>query len=147
MNRRSVLLAPLLMASSGRARANVADGYPRLEKLYPMFIAPCCWRENLMVHHSPKATELRAEIVALVGEGKTDDEIKAYMLERYSTRILSLPEGTRGSWLQWTPRVLAVTGAGVVAWVIKRSLANHRQQPPPAAPTGKLPDLPESEWT
>jgi len=146
MKRRSVLVVPLLLAAGPPARASLANGDPRLEKLYPMFIAPCCWRENLMVHHSPKANELRAEIARLVAEGQSDDEIKAQFIAQYSTRILSLPEGSLGQWLQWTPRLLAVAGAGLLAWIIKLSLAKHRQQPP-AAPTGNLPDLPDSEWT
>lgn len=146
MNRRSVLVVPLLLAFAGSAGASLANGDPRLEKLYPMFIAPCCWRENLMVHHSPKADELRSAIAQLVSEGKSDEQIKALLIEQYSTRILALPEGSRGTWLQWTPRLLGLAGFGVVVWAIQRSLSK-RHQPPPAAPTGDLPDLPESEWT
>ncbi len=122
MYTRSVWIALLLVCSWGSLRANSANGDARLEALYKQFIAPCCWRENLLVHHSPKADELRAEIKRLVGEGKTDAEIKNSFVKEYSARVLSMPEGASGQLLSWTPVLAALAGLGVVLLVIKTSL-------------------------
>ncbi|OYW12345.1 MAG: hypothetical protein B7X34_01990, partial [Acidobacteriia bacterium 12-62-4] len=100
----------LLLGTALPAAANLANGDPRLEKLYTSYIAPCCWRENLMVHHSPKADELRASIAAAVKAGKTDEEIRAGLVGEYTIRILALPEGAKGQWLWWTP--IAASAAG-----------------------------------
>jgi cytochrome c-type biogenesis protein CcmH len=137
MNRREALAT--LFASA--ALANPANGDPRLEKLFQQFIAPCCWRENLLAHHSPAADELRAEIRVWVAEGKTDDQIKQTLLDRYQQRILATPDGAPGQVLSWTP--ILATAAGIAAV----GLFLHRHtHPTPALPAGTpLPDLPDEE--
>ncbi len=123
--------------------ANPAGGDPRKERLYSTFIAPCCWRENLLAHHSPKADELRGEIDSLIAAGRTDEEIKAGFVQRHSLRILALPEGARGEWLAWTPWAALLVGLTTVAWFIRRS---RRLQSQAASPVGSaVPDLPAAE--
>lgn len=123
------------------ALANAAKGDPRLERLFQTFIAPCCWRENLLVHQSPLADELRASIRADVEQGKSDEEIKAALVRRYSTRILSLPEGVRGVWLQWTPWAMAAAGLAALAGFLHRA----KKHPAMPVPAGPLPDLPDDD--
>ncbi len=148
MRRRVVFAFPWLAAGLISARrplcANPANGDPRKEKLYAMFIAPCCWRQNLLVHESPEAKNLRAQIVQWIDEGRSDEAIKQELLQRYTARILALPEGARGQWLSWSPVVATVGGLTFVAASIFRSI---RSGPAPAVQEGKLPDLPDSEWT
>ena len=92
------------------AFAGTADGNPRLEKLFLAFMAPCCWRENLLAHQSPKADELRATIRRQVAEGLSDDQIQAAFVKEFSTRILTHPEGVAGGLLRWTPWAAAAVG-------------------------------------
>jgi cytochrome c-type biogenesis protein CcmH len=132
----------LLLGTALPAAANLAHNDPRLEKLYSTYIAPCCWRENLMVHHSPKADELRASIAAAVKAGKTDDEIRASLIGEYTVRILALPAGAKGQWLWWTP--VAATAVGFAALAL--ALRKMKQKAPEAEPTN-LPELPETEWS
>lgn len=139
MKRRTALSLPLLTIAANSLQADPAHGDPRLEKLFTTFMAPCCWRGNLLVHQSPKAQELREEIVKLVGSGKSDDEIKAAYVQQYSTRILAMPEGTRGKMLSWAPALATGGGVAAVAWAIQRMRA-----PAPAPDTSAaLPPLPE----
>jgi cytochrome c-type biogenesis protein CcmH len=121
MDRRLFLLSPALLM------ADPAGGDPRLEKLFAKFIAPCCWRENLMAHQSPEADKMRQRIRGMVAEGKTDEEIKQTFLSEYSLRILSEPEGGRGRWLSWTPQATAVAGGAFVTWYIRRSLQRNAE--------------------
>lgn len=125
---------------SSLARANPANGDPRKEKLFSLFIAPCCWRENLLMHHSPKADELRAEIERLIAGGSTDEEIKRAFVEKHSLRVLALPEGARAGWLWWMPPAAAFCGLlGLVFFI-------HRSRRHPAAEAARdLPPLPELE--
>ena len=136
MRRRAVFTLPLALA------ANPANGDPRKEKLFAMFIAPCCWRENLLAHHSPKADELRAEINKFIEQGRTDEQIRQTLITQYTTRILAVPEGEKGQWLSWTPPAAAVAGLAILAIFIKRSI----RPPAPPAPGTNLPDLPDSDW-
>jgi cytochrome c-type biogenesis protein CcmH/NrfF len=142
LTRRSVFFASAILSTVGKALANAANGDPRLERLFSNFMAPCCWRENLLVLSSPLADELRTEIRKRVAEGKSDEEIKSHFLSRYTSRILAMPEGAKATWLSWTPGVLIAAGTCAVAAFISRS----RKQPA-ATPAGEnLPELPESEW-
>lgn len=140
-NRRSFLFVAAMVVGAPAAPANLANGDPRLEKLFLMFIAPCCWRENLLVHSSPTADELRADIRKKVEAGLTDDQIKATFLARYSTRILAMPEGIQGQWLNWTPWLLSAGGTAAVIRILWRSA--HRKQEVVAHPN--LPELAEEE--
>jgi cytochrome c-type biogenesis protein CcmH/NrfF len=136
MRRRAVLTLPLTLS------ANPANGDPRKENLFSMFIAPCCWRENLLAHHSPKADELRAEINKFIEQGRTDDQIRQSLIGQYTTRILAVPDGEKGQWLSWTPPAAAAAGLAALAIFIKRSI----HPPAPAPPIANLPDLPDSDW-
>jgi cytochrome c-type biogenesis protein CcmH len=140
--RRGMLLAFAILGTVGKALANAANGDPRLERLFSKFMAPCCWRENLLSHSSPLADELRAEIRKQIAGGKTDEQIKSYFLRRYSSRVLAMPEGVKATWLGWTPWVLLASGTCAVAAFIVRA-----RKPVAAEPAlENLPELPESEW-
>ncbi len=139
MHRRRFLTTAALGPLAGPLLADLSQGDKRLARLYGMFMAPCCWRENLLVHQSPKADELRAEIRSYLSQGWTDEQIKAAFIKTYERRILSHPEGSRGLLLSYMPVAATILGAGVVALAIRQSI---RQRPAPATgdPT-KLPDL------
>jgi cytochrome c-type biogenesis protein CcmH len=54
-------------------------------------------------------------------EGKDDDQIKAYLVERYSDFVLYEPPLRGGNWLLWVgPFVLLVGGLLAVMAVIRR---------------------------
>lgn len=69
-------------------------------------MAPCCWSENLAMHRSEVAAEMRAEIGRRVREGQSDREILDAFIARYGQRILVVPEGKLGDILLWAPPVL-----------------------------------------
>lgn len=134
MRRRSLLrvLPGILLISN--ARADLAESDPRLERLFGMFIAPCCWRENLRVHHSPAADDLRAEIRGYIAAGWTDERIKTHLVEAHTKRILAMPEGSQGQALSWTPWAFLAAGAALVGWWIQRSVRNRPQPSVEAGP-------------
>lgn len=141
-SRRGFLFVTAIGVGVPAALANLANGDPRLEKLFSAFIAPCCWRENLLAHSSPTADELRADIRKKVESGFTDDQIKASFLSRYSTRILAMPEGIKGQWLNWTPWLLSAGGMAALSGIVWRSVNREKRKLAPA----NLPELPEEEW-
>ena len=102
---RSFLACDLSLVPSAWAAYGSEDR--RLEKLYSSFISPCCWRENLTVHDSQIAQEMRGRIRSMVHDGKTDDQIKSVFVAQYTKRILALPEGPEQLWLFWTRWLLA----------------------------------------
>lgn len=146
MHNRYALVLLLVFAASGLMRAGASDGDARKEKLFTMFIAPCCWRGNLDNHNSPKVEELRAEIEKQIAAGRTDEQIKQEFIDRYSIRILAEPEGAYQKWLSWTPILAALGGLAILGYFIRRSI--RKTPDSPVQPTSsELPDVPETEWS
>jgi cytochrome c-type biogenesis protein CcmH len=66
------------------------------------------------------ASDLRKEVRDLVNQGKSDDEIRKYMVDRYGEFILFRPlANARNMWLWLAPVIFLVIG-GIVAFRILR---------------------------
>jgi cytochrome c-type biogenesis protein CcmH len=88
------------------------------------FLAPCCWRESVAVHQSPKAEELRAEIRQMVAAKKSEAEIVDHYVARYGERILREPRGLRSLWLMIVPlAALFVGGTALTVYLRHASRA------------------------
>jgi cytochrome c-type biogenesis protein CcmH len=85
----------LFLLAGITASSTIAAPTDSLRAITERFIAPCCWRENLAVHQSPDAEKMRAEIVQLVADGRTEDEIVEQYVSQYGERILRVPRGAR----------------------------------------------------
>jgi cytochrome c-type biogenesis protein CcmH/NrfF len=146
--RRSIVLSGLGAMAGASGLGALAVQSPRAESLIGRFIAPCCWRENLSLHHSPLADELRGSIREMVAEGKSDADIQAVLVAKYTERILAIPEGSKGQWLTWTPVAATLAGVGAVGLVLQKSLGKRiiDNLPPQGNPKENLPVLPETEW-
>jgi len=93
------------------------------------FVAPCCWHENLAVHDSPAADEMRAEIARLIASGRTETEIVDHYVARYGERILREPRGQRWLWLTLTPVfVLGCASAQLLRFLSRVKSRNHVQE-------------------
>ncbi len=61
-----------------------------------------CQNQNIADSRAPLANDLRAKVFQMVNTGKTDDEIKDYLVKRYGEFILLRPRFnalTVGLWL------------------------------------------------
>jgi cytochrome c-type biogenesis protein CcmH len=85
-----------------------------------------CQNENLADSNAELARDLRLVVFKLMQEGKTDDQIKQYLVARYSNFVLYDPPLQPGTWLLWFgPPAILLAGAGVVLVAIrKRRQAN-----------------------
>jgi cytochrome c-type biogenesis protein CcmH/NrfF len=137
MKARSLVLFSLFLVIAHLVQAGYGAGNPRLERLYATFISPCCWRENLTVHNSQIADELRAQIVVMVQAGRSDGEIKSALIAKYGKRILALPEGSQQLWLVLPPLLAGAAGLICVLLLLRRS--RFRANVP------AWPDLPPAE--
>ena len=67
------------------------------------------------------AADLRKEVRDLVNEGKSDDEIRKYMVDRYGEFILFRPlTNARNMWLWLGPIVFLVIGAVVAVRILRQ---------------------------
>ncbi|MCY3884247.1 MAG: cytochrome c-type biogenesis protein CcmH [Gammaproteobacteria bacterium] len=89
----------------------------RYSKLIEEFRCPKCLNTNLAGSDAPIAQDLRRAVYRLINEGKTDQEIRTYMRERYGDFILYNPRLTPKTVMLWfTPLLLVLVGA----WLILR---------------------------
>lgn len=67
------------------------------------------------------AADLRSEVRDLVNQGKSDDEIRKYMVDRYGEFILFRPlTNARNMWLWLAPIVFLVIGALVAVRILRQ---------------------------
>jgi cytochrome c-type biogenesis protein CcmH len=87
---------------------------------------PLCLNESIADSTAPVAADLRREVRRLMGEGKTDDQIKDFLSARYGDFVLYRPRVNEATWALWAgPFVFLVIG-GIVFWRILRA---RRAQP------------------
>jgi cytochrome c-type biogenesis protein CcmH len=87
---------------------------------------PKCQNQNLSGSNSPIAMDLRKQLYVMIEQGKSDDEIVTYMLDRYGDFILYKPRLTAKTIFLWgAPVFFLLTGLLVLIILLrhKRQLA------------------------
>jgi cytochrome c-type biogenesis protein CcmH len=80
-----------------------------------------CQNETLADSNAPIARDLRHQIFDMMQAGKTDEEIKTFLVDRYSNFVLYDPPLERDTLLLWFgPAVILVIGAIVVVVQVRR---------------------------
>ncbi|MBU3622948.1 cytochrome c-type biogenesis protein [Polynucleobacter sp. AP-Latsch-80-C2] len=84
-----------------------------------------CQNESLAGSRSDLANDLRREIRTLIQEGKSDDQIRTFMVERYGDFVLYRPPVKPITWLLWIgPFVILVIGiVGLLRYLRRRNQA------------------------
>lgn len=82
-----------------------------------------CQNESLAGSRSDLANDLRREIRILIKEGKTDDQIRTFMVERYGDFVLYRPPVKPITWLLWIgPFVILLAGIiGLMVYLRRRN--------------------------
>ena len=80
-----------------------------------------CQNQTIADSHAPLAEDLRNQIRAMVRQGKTDDEIRAYMVERYGDFVLYKPPLKATTLLLWFGPFALLALGGVVLVLVARS--------------------------
>lgn len=137
-----VLLALLLVLLSNAAAAQVIEYRDRAEEqrfraLTEELRCVMCQNQSLADSSAPIAHDLRLEILQLMREGKSDAQIKQFLVARYTDFVLYKPEVKPMTWLLWFgPGLLIITGGVVIALIVRRqsrdaansSAANDNQE-------------------
>ncbi len=80
-----------------------------------------CQNQSIADSNAPIAHDLRVEVLSLMREGKTDAEIKDYLVERYSEFVLYQPPVNKKNALLWAgPFFLVLIGLFVVFSIIRK---------------------------
>ena len=91
-----------------------------------------CQNQSLADSNAQIAEDLRRQVLDLMREGKSDEEIKEYLVARYSDFVLYNPPVKPSTWLLWFgPALILLGGAAVLVVVVRRRAAAAPAVPPP----------------
>lgn len=97
-----------------RASTEIVEfSQPELRERYYSLIAelrcPKCQNQNLADSNAPISTDMKAQVHRMLEQQKSDAEIKAYLVSRYSEFVLYRPSVNKKTWFLWvSPAVLLV---------------------------------------
>jgi cytochrome c-type biogenesis protein CcmH len=89
-----------------------------------------CQNQTIADSNATLAGDLRREVKELIAAGKTDDEIREFMIERYGDFVLYRPRMTGTNFLLWAaPALMLIAGFFVALRVIRRRAAETDLDP------------------
>jgi cytochrome c-type biogenesis protein CcmH len=115
-----LVTVPALAVDSEPALPNPAL-QQRYETLTHEFRCLVCQNETIAESNAGLAADLRAQVRQQLIAGKSNDQIKKYMVARYGDFVLFKPPWQPNTWLLWGgPLLLLGIGALVVLSVVRR---------------------------
>ena len=89
-----------------------------------------CQNQTIADSNATLAADLRREVREMIAAGKTDDEIREFMIERYGDFVLYRPRMSATNFLLWAaPVLLLLGGAFAVVRVVRRRAAESDTDP------------------
>ena len=126
----AVILLGLLLATivSAKEAAPLAEDpvvEQRMIRITEELRCLVCQNESLAGSHADLAEDLRREVRGLIREGKSDDEVKEFLVSRYGDFVLYRPPMKATTVLLWLgPFVLAIVGLiALILYLRRRSLS------------------------
>ena len=142
MSARRVLLGLALAALAGVASAidpiafNDHAEELRFQALVRELRCLVCQNQNLADSDADLAKDLRREIFEMMRAGKSDDEIKKFLTDRYGEFVLYNPPVQRNTLLLWAgPFLVLAIGAGALVMIVRR---RAKALPADAAPQEEI---------
>jgi cytochrome c-type biogenesis protein CcmH len=153
---RLAALVVLLFAAIGSAYA--IDPLPfkdraeevRFQNLTKQLRCLVCQNQDLADSDAALAGDLRKQVFDMMQAGKSDAEIKQYLVDRYNDFVLYDPPVKPGTWLLWfTPLALVLIGAFVLVRIVRararQAVALEAGANTGASPGAKVKTAPHSE--
>ncbi|MCC8361754.1 cytochrome c-type biogenesis protein CcmH [Lysobacter sp. A6] len=95
-----------------------------------------CQNQSLADSNAQIAYDLRREVLDLMREGRSDAEIKEFLVARYGEFVLYRPRMEATTWLLWLgPALLLLAGGFVIARIVRKR-----------ATTTPVAEEPDQEW-
>jgi cytochrome c-type biogenesis protein CcmH len=99
----------------------------RFEILAEELRCPKCQNQNLADSNAPVASDLRDKVYELMIEGKTDDEIVGYLVDRYGDFVRYNPPVQKNTFFLWfAPGVMVLIALMII---ISLTRGNKKSQP------------------
>jgi cytochrome c-type biogenesis protein CcmH len=130
-------LAPVHCASAQASTDNAplqfrdAAEEARFHELTSELRCVMCQNQSLADSNAQIAHDLRREVLELMHQGKSDDEVIAFLVARYGEFVRYKPAVEPSTWLLWFGPALLLLGGGIVVARIVRT-RSRREVPVPS---------------
>jgi cytochrome c-type biogenesis protein CcmH len=119
-----LLLALMLGAAGAKDAAPLAEDpavEQRLVAISEEMRCLVCQNESLSASRSELAQDLRRELRTMIKQGKSDAEIREFMVSRYGDFVLYRPRVSPTTWLLWAgPFLLMIVAVAVLVTYLRR---------------------------
>jgi cytochrome c-type biogenesis protein CcmH len=125
----------VLLFATGAALAQADPALDtRIKKLEEEVRCLVCQNQSLADSNAPLAQDLRREVRTLAAAGKSDGEIKDFLVARYGDFVLYDPPFKRSTWLLWFGPFILLAGGAAVWWAVtrRRRDPDEADAPPPS---------------
>ena len=118
----ALTLATQLVAPVPAARPTLTpEQEQEARTIEALVIAPCCWSQQVSVHSSPAATEMRQNIRERLSAGQSRAQILEAYTTEYGDRILAEPPAKGFNRVLYVlPPILGLAGIGLLVVVVRR---------------------------
>lgn len=87
-----------------------------------------CQNQNLADSDAELAQDLRREVLELIRSGKSDAQVKDFLVQRYGEFVLYRPRLEKATYLLWLgPIVLLLFGAVVMGFILRKNNLQFKQ--------------------
>ena len=113
-------MAVAIFAASCGLGDDISDDELRIQRLNKTIMCPVCPGESIDQSQNQLAGQMRAIVAEQVREGRSDQQIKAFFVERYDQSVLLQPPQEGFSLLVWLLPPAGVVGAAVALFLTLR---------------------------
>ena len=122
-------LAPVRLTAAQETRARALEGALR---------CPVCRSQSIRQSRSFMADDMRRKVRAMIAEGRSDDEIRDYFIDRYGTWVLLTPPRRGFTLAAYAfPAIVVLIGAVGLAVAARRWKRAGRLAPPVPLPPSR----------
>jgi cytochrome c-type biogenesis protein CcmH len=129
--------------------ALAADRNDRIRELSPQFICICGCNQLLSAcnhFHCPSSAPMLKDLGNQIDQGKTDEQVLAYFVDKYGTGVLSAPPKSGFNLTAWVMPFLALgIGAVVAIYFVRRFRAKWAGAPTADIDVARYQDKVEEE--
>lgn len=154
----ATLLVTLIIVPAGQVRAQEASGQPylapgiteslitepadktRYDRLAHELRCLVCQNQTLAESDASLAADLRRQVESMIIDGRSDDQIKGFLVERYGDFVLYRPPVQTNTWLLWFGPFLLLA-IGIAVWI-----GINRRRSRLMAPAGRSANQPASAF-
>jgi cytochrome c-type biogenesis protein CcmH len=127
-----VLVVAVLLAAVGLWRAYNGEQPSQAERataMYETLRCPTCTAESIADSQAPISASMRTTVRQQIADGRTDDEIREWFVQRYGATVLLFPPPRGFTALLWLlPVAVVLTAVG--GWAVRARRRAHGSEPP-----------------